>query len=173
MYLTTRHQPVPKYPQRSPEVLLGTPQVTSQVTSPPHTGDDSTAPCLASPPDETRRSQQESRLGIHRQGVEPMAMGHHIIYPLPPHRSFMGPRPGCVQGRGQGKSQGKRAGAAFVLTLGRAHCEVLSRPGLCGVQNLSRTQTLVEGKKKEKKSKGDGVVPHPSHPEKSQLRLIS
>lgn len=94
MYLTSRRRPNPKY-------LLSRPQVTSgehQSLLSPYAGGDSTAPCLASPPDRTRGSQQESRLGIHEQGIQPMRMGSHIICPLPPHRSFMGVRPGYGQG---------------------------------------------------------------------------
>ncbi|KAL7921554.1 hypothetical protein ACQKWADRAFT_122028 [Trichoderma austrokoningii] len=43
----------------------------SEVSSPssPHTGDDPTAPCLASPPNETRGSQQELELSSHRRNL--------------------------------------------------------------------------------------------------------
>lgn len=58
----------------------------------PQTGDDSTTPCLASPPNVTKDSQQKLELGVHIQdlGQSRWSVTFTSICPLSSHRSFMG-----------------------------------------------------------------------------------
>lgn len=142
--------------------------------SSPHTGDDSTTPCLASPPNETRGSQQELELGVHRQN---WANQHGLSYSqvsVPCRLTALSwVRQGFVQDRIPGCVQG---------VIRRCCCFYLADP-VAFLFDFERARTLVEGGKKEKKNKGLWVS-HPSRqrqyvpdlglkdPEKSQLRLM-
>jgi hypothetical protein len=76
-YLTSRRWPDPKYPQKRPSPLRKSLlKFLLEVSG--HFSSTYGHRLHASPPDGTRGSQQESSLGIHRQGFRPIRADGHI-----------------------------------------------------------------------------------------------